>query len=878
MATVSKFANSNAVVTTGWTNPTNAYSDDGVYATALPAKNASVTSDYGFANFTTTDIPTGSIINSVTLEIQYKASVTTSTGSVMGLQGVDNGTLADTEATGGMVTTDTLLTRTVSGVTLADLAAGLVKARVRGGRTSSNTAITWSVDYVKITVDWSTPPPQQDITAAGGIGTAEAFGTPVLTQGPPLDTYGATVIADGAVSFWRFDEASGTTAVDKMGVQNATHNANVSVGQTGIVPALSGLGVVYDGTAAATTAADNNAHDFNANLSVEAWVKPSISFAAGVFRTIAAKVDASGSVFQLQYNGLKLEFRLDVGGTTYRVQTTADSPLVSGNVYHVVGVRNGTSGELYINGVLAGSLTIGSGGIVTTTAPVLIGAQGTERFAGTIDELALYGVALTSTQIAAHYAAGQSAGPSTQDVTATGAIASAEAFGTEVVGRGTMNVTAAGAIASLEALGTPVVSPALWSVSAAGAIASAEAFGTSVVGRGTVSITAVGAIASAEVFGTEVVSFPPWPITAAGGIATGEVFGTTVVGRAPWPITAAGAIASAEAFGTSVIGRGVVNVTAVGGIASAEALGNPTLTALASVSAVGGIGSGESFGTSVVGAGAVTLTAVGAIGSAEAFGTAVLTIGAKQILDAGAIGTAEAFGVPVLTVGPVNITQVGAIASAEAFGLTVVAARSTIANVGAITSAEAFGTSVVGRGVWAILDAGAIGSQEAFGTPVLGSGGASISTQAIASQEQFGTAVVAPGSASITTVGISSTEAFGVLNIGGIYQVSTQGIPPEEAFGLGRISISVTAVGGIASTENVPLPKLSYSFALAALGNIASQEAFGIMLVNGGAIIWGPEPGAVIEPAFTGEVQVSRNRPDAVIYTSRPTAEVIREQ
>src|SRR5687768_1594489 len=111
MATTTKFANANAVVATGWTNPTNANGDDGVYATALPAKNGSVTSDYGFPAFTTSDIPDNSTINSVTLEIQYKSNTTGSTGSVVGLQANNNGTLLGSESTFGMNLTDQTVTK-----------------------------------------------------------------------------------------------------------------------------------------------------------------------------------------------------------------------------------------------------------------------------------------------------------------------------------------------------------------------------------------------------------------------------------------------------------------------------------------------------------------------------------------------------------------------------------------------------------------------------------------------------------------------------------------------------------------------------------------------------------------------------------------------
>lgn len=57
MPVTSRAANSNAVVTTGWTSPTNAYgiTTDGSYATATPGKNATISTDFGFPNIVAND-------------------------------------------------------------------------------------------------------------------------------------------------------------------------------------------------------------------------------------------------------------------------------------------------------------------------------------------------------------------------------------------------------------------------------------------------------------------------------------------------------------------------------------------------------------------------------------------------------------------------------------------------------------------------------------------------------------------------------------------------------------------------------------------------------------------------------------------------------
>lgn len=175
MPLLSKFANANTVVATGWSTPTSAYDTTAAiynalankpasgggegsqaFATAAPGKSTSITTDYGFPAFTTSDIPDGSVINSVTVEIRYKSSTTGSTGAVIGLQINKNGTLLGSESTFGMNTSDQTVTKADSSLVVADLRnANQLKARLRGFRSTSNTAITWSVDYVRVTVDYT---------------------------------------------------------------------------------------------------------------------------------------------------------------------------------------------------------------------------------------------------------------------------------------------------------------------------------------------------------------------------------------------------------------------------------------------------------------------------------------------------------------------------------------------------------------------------------------------------------------------------------------------------------------------------------------------------------------------------------------------------
>lgn len=178
MASVSKFTRG-AVAGNSWTTAANATADDGSYTTAAPAKNSSVVGRWDFAAFTDGELPVGATIGSVTFEIQDKASTTSSTGATITLQGVNGGSLQGSAASQGMSLTDQLLTKAYSAGEYSETnlkTAGTVAAEVQGKRSSSNTAITWSVDYVKVTVAY-TPNANLSLTATGGGVTSQAAKT-----------------------------------------------------------------------------------------------------------------------------------------------------------------------------------------------------------------------------------------------------------------------------------------------------------------------------------------------------------------------------------------------------------------------------------------------------------------------------------------------------------------------------------------------------------------------------------------------------------------------------------------------------------------------------------------------------------------------------
>ena len=160
MPTISGFATTNAVVTTGWTNPTNAYANDGVYATAtIAAKNTIVSSRFGGFGVAGS-LPGGASINSVTVNAEMKVSTTASIAQ-LGVQAqspsaTNRGTqtLDVSEPLADTVIVQTVLSSAFAW-TATDIADGTLFAVIEANQGNSTTSCTYSLDYVQVVVDYS---------------------------------------------------------------------------------------------------------------------------------------------------------------------------------------------------------------------------------------------------------------------------------------------------------------------------------------------------------------------------------------------------------------------------------------------------------------------------------------------------------------------------------------------------------------------------------------------------------------------------------------------------------------------------------------------------------------------------------------------------
>lgn len=167
MTQIVKASNAHTVVSTGWTNPSNAFSttNNQVYATTSPPKNATNSGDFGFPAFTTAELPDHSTLTSVIIRTTWSFTLAV-TGETLGMQARRNSTSTTlgTETTGAPLI-DTDASQTATGATITDLrTANELRARMRATKGNTSTGVTANLDRVYIEVNFT-----ETVSAAAGV-------------------------------------------------------------------------------------------------------------------------------------------------------------------------------------------------------------------------------------------------------------------------------------------------------------------------------------------------------------------------------------------------------------------------------------------------------------------------------------------------------------------------------------------------------------------------------------------------------------------------------------------------------------------------------------------------------------------------------------
>ncbi|HEY7416181.1 MAG TPA: LamG domain-containing protein, partial [Ktedonobacteraceae bacterium] len=227
----------------------------------------------------------------------------------------------------------------------------------------------------------------------------------------PDTSYASVILADNPIAYWRLEEQSPPTFRDQVAGRDMTSTGTPVLTTQGALAGGPNTCATFDGTALQYL---SNPFDAALNVvapfSVEVWCK--LAYGSGVTSNYRALF--STREIPSPYKGFTLFSWLNTGA--FNIQWSNGSTLLTyghplvpnrDQWYHVVGYHNGTGGGVMVNGNFYATYTFAY--VPATTGSQTIGISGdltSYRFAGSIDEVALYNYVLTPAQALAHYNAG----------------------------------------------------------------------------------------------------------------------------------------------------------------------------------------------------------------------------------------------------------------------------------------------------------------------------------------------------------------------------------------------------------------------------------------------------------------------------------------
>ena len=226
----------------------------------------------------------------------------------------------------------------------------------------------------------------------------------VKMGGPVGDT------ATGLVGYWKFDDGSGTSAIDSSGNGNTGTLQNTPTWTTS---GMNGGALTFNGTNQFVTAPDVAPLQLSGSWTVSSWVNFSALPASGRASVLVQKIGAAINYELLVDNGDSCGAGL--GWTAYFSVPVVGgicakylSSISTGTWYHVVGVWDSSSGNqyVYLNGQLV--MTHNTGGVVPPSGSGMslaigAGVYGNYLTTGTIDDVRVYNRALSAKDIMTLY-------------------------------------------------------------------------------------------------------------------------------------------------------------------------------------------------------------------------------------------------------------------------------------------------------------------------------------------------------------------------------------------------------------------------------------------------------------------------------------------
>jgi len=207
----------------------------------------------------------------------------------------------------------------------------------------------------------------------------------------------ATATPSSGVSYYNFEENTGSTLIDQWGENNGTVNGMTwsasypTFNNTGSGADHSGS---FDGNNDYVQIADDNTLDITTEVSISLWVNPD------TLTDYSILTEKDGSYF-LWLNGANVYTGVRISGSSYYITTTT-APITTGSFQHLVMTYDGANIVLYINGLETNSVAR-TGLMGVSTNPLTIGSRNglASTFAtdGLIDEVKIFNKSLNETEV-----------------------------------------------------------------------------------------------------------------------------------------------------------------------------------------------------------------------------------------------------------------------------------------------------------------------------------------------------------------------------------------------------------------------------------------------------------------------------------------------
>lgn len=203
-----------------------------------------------------------------------------------------------------------------------------------------------------------------------------------------------------ALSRWNFESNANDTATGGASANTATlvNGAGYSTTQKAVGTASLTLDAATKQHASVANHADLNP---TSAITVAAWIRPADLVN---WRRVLQK-GANGAQYRIETNATGGgKFCLKVGATSHEL-VIPNGTFTIGAWKHVVGTYDGATIRCYVDGVSVGTPISATGAIATTTSPLLVGARiandtvTTTYWNGQVDDVRIYGVALTSAEV-----------------------------------------------------------------------------------------------------------------------------------------------------------------------------------------------------------------------------------------------------------------------------------------------------------------------------------------------------------------------------------------------------------------------------------------------------------------------------------------------